>query len=116
MNHVLKLDRPFAVLDLETTGTAPEMDRIIKKAILLVYPDGKGIKYCRRVNPEIAIPPEATNVHGIRDEDVRGKPTQFWGSLQDEASTPRHPKESTLGSETGLGVPGSSMWFNPFRF
>ena len=74
MDHVLKLDRPLAVLDLETTGTAPEIDRIIEIAILLVYPDGKEIEYCRRVNPEIAIPPEATNVHGIRDEDVKNQP------------------------------------------
>ena len=74
MDHVLKLDRPLAVLDLETTGTAPEIDRIIEIAILLVYPDGKEIEYSRRVNPEIAIPPEETNVHGIRDEDIKDKP------------------------------------------
>jgi DNA polymerase-3 subunit epsilon len=75
MNHVLKLVRPLAVLDLETTGAAPEIDRIIEIAILLVYPDGKEIEYSTRVNPGIGIPVEATNVHGIRDEDVKDKPS-----------------------------------------
>jgi len=77
MNHVLKLNRPLAVLDLETTGTAPETDRIIEIAILLVYPDGKEIEYSSRVNPEMAITCEATNVPGIRDGDVKDKPP-FW--------------------------------------
>ena len=74
MKRALKLTRPLAVIDLETTGTAPEVDRIVEIAILKVYPNGKKTRYCKRVNPGISIPPEASKVHGIRDKDVKRSP------------------------------------------
>src|SRR6266446_4371871 len=74
MKRSLKLQRPLAVLDLETTGTVPEIDRIVEIAVLKIYPDGKQIKYRERVNPEISIPPEATDVHRITDEQVKECP------------------------------------------
>ncbi len=63
------------MLDLETTGTAPEVDRIVEIAILKLHPSGREAQYRRRVNPEMPIPPEATRVHGIGDREVRGLPT-----------------------------------------
>jgi DNA polymerase-3 subunit epsilon len=75
MKPILKLTRPLAVIDLETTGVAIELDRIVEIAILKVYTDGRKTRYCQRVNPQIPIPPEASKVHGIRDKDVKGKPT-----------------------------------------
>lgn len=74
MKPILNLDRPLAVLDLETTGLAVRQDRIVEIAILKIHPDGKKTRYCTRVNPGIPIPPEATKVHRIRDRDVKGKP------------------------------------------
>src|SRR6266404_1526727 len=71
MNRSLKLTRPLAILDLETTGTTPAIDRIVEVAILKIYPDGRRTKYHERVNPQVPIPPEATKVHGIGDEHVR---------------------------------------------
>lgn len=71
----LKLDRPLAVFDLETTGVDPDKDRIVQMAIVRVEPDGRRTTFETLVNPECSIPPEATRVHGIRDEDVRDKPT-----------------------------------------
>jgi DNA polymerase-3 subunit epsilon len=71
MSRSVKLTRPLAILDLETTGTTPSMDRIVEIAILKIYPDGKKTKYHERVNPEVPIPPEATKVHGIGDEHVK---------------------------------------------
>lgn len=71
MNRSLKLTRPLAILDLETTGTTPSLDRIVEIAILKIYPDGKRTKYHERVNPGIPIPAEATKVHGIGDEQVK---------------------------------------------
>src|SRR5690606_29949165 len=59
--------------DLEATGTDPWHDRIIE--IALFRTDGRG--YSTLVNPHRPIPPEATAVHGITDEDVADAPG-FW--------------------------------------
>ncbi len=71
----LKLDRPLAVFDIESTGTNPRMDRIIDLAILIVHPDGSRTEHVFRLDPEIPIPPETTTIHGITDADVVGSPT-----------------------------------------
>jgi DNA polymerase-3 subunit epsilon len=71
----LNLTRPLAVLDLETTGTMIASDRIIEISIIKVFPDGKEVTKTHLVNPTIPIPPESTAIHGIRDEDVKDKPT-----------------------------------------
>jgi DNA polymerase III subunit epsilon len=71
----LKLSRPLAFFDLETTGTDPATDRIVEISVLKLSPDGARAARTRRVNPERPIPPEATAVHGIRNEDVRDAPT-----------------------------------------
>lgn len=70
----LELSRPLVVFDLETTGTDPTRDKIVEIALLRVEPHGGRASLVRRVNPERPIPPEATAVHGIRDEDVAGLP------------------------------------------
>jgi len=41
---------------------------------LKVYPNGKEEIKSRRINPEMPIPPEATAIHGISDEDVKIAP------------------------------------------
>jgi len=74
MEHSLTLDRPLAIIDVETTGLVPELDRIVEIAIVKMYPEGKRTKYHTRVNPGIPIPPEATEVHGIHDQDVKDEP------------------------------------------
>jgi DNA polymerase-3 subunit epsilon len=68
------LKRPLAILDLETTGVWTDYDRIVEIAILKVNPDHTHIKFHKRVNPGIPIPPEATEVHGISDKDVSKEP------------------------------------------
>ena len=68
------LERPLAVLDLETTGTQPHLDRIVEIAVIRILPDGRSESRARRVNPGMLIPPEATAVHGIRDLDVAHEP------------------------------------------
>lgn len=70
----LKLTRPIIAFDLETTGTDPQRDRIIEMAAIKLWPDGTKEEKCRRFNPGIPIPKEATAVHGIRDADVRNEP------------------------------------------
>lgn len=71
----LRLRRPIAFVDLETTGTNRQTDRIVEIAVLKVFPDGETDLRSQRVNPEVSIPAEAARVHGIRDEDVRELPT-----------------------------------------
>lgn len=70
----LKLTRPLAFIDLETTGIKVATDRIVEICILRVEPDGTSKIKTLRINPEIPIPPEVTAIHGIRDEDVKDAP------------------------------------------
>lgn len=67
------LTRPLVFLDLETTGLSVQNDRIIELAVIRVSPQGDVLERVRRFNPGIPIPPEASEVHGIRDEDVAGE-------------------------------------------
>lgn len=70
----LKLERPLAIFDLEATGLNITSDRIVEIAIVRVDPDGKKMTYERRINPEMEISKEATEVHGISNEDVANAP------------------------------------------
>jgi DNA polymerase III subunit epsilon len=70
----LPLERPLAILDLETTGTDARVDRIVEVCVLLVRPNGQVEEWTRRLNPGIPIPPGATAVHGITDADVAHAP------------------------------------------
>lgn len=66
----LKLDRPLAVFDIESTGINPRSDRIIELAAIRVEPDGRRVKKHWLLNPGVPIPIESTAVHGITDEAV----------------------------------------------
>ena len=70
----LKITRPLAFIDLETTGVDLVKDRIIEISILKLYPDGKKETRTRRVNPGIPIPESSTKIHGITNEDVANDP------------------------------------------
>jgi len=70
----LKLERPIAFIDVETTGIHPHSDRIVELSIFKIQPDGSEDYRSHRVNPEISIPAEATAVHGITDADVAEEP------------------------------------------
>lgn len=77
----MNLIRPLVFFDLETTGTDVSNDRIVEFGAIKIYPDSPGnVKNMTgtmhyRINPGIPIPPSATAVHGITDEDVKDKPT-----------------------------------------
>ncbi len=70
MHLPFTLDRPLIFFDLETTGLHLKNDRIVELALIKVTPQGDVLERVRRFNPGIPIPPEATAVHGITDEDV----------------------------------------------
>lgn len=71
----LKLLRPLAFIDLETTGVNISSDRIIEISVLKIFPDHQRETKTQRVNPGIPIPPESTKIHGIFDKDVQDKPS-----------------------------------------
>ena len=70
----IKLFNPLVFFDLETTGINISKDRIVEISFLKIYPNGKEESKTRRINPEIPIPPEATAIHGITDEDIKNCP------------------------------------------
>lgn len=70
----LKLGRPIAFFDLETTGTNPGKDKIVEIAIIKINPDGSEQRLEQLINPEIPIPPATTEFHHISDADVADKP------------------------------------------
>ena len=70
----LKLRRPIAFIDLETTGINVSSDRIVEISVLKINPNGKEEWMTSRVNPGIPIPPKSTSIHGITDKDVVDAP------------------------------------------
>jgi DNA polymerase-3 subunit epsilon len=71
--HV-RLERPLVFLDLETTALSPSEARIVEVGVVKLLPDGQHLKYDSRVSPGIPIPRSASEVHGLRDRDVKGQP------------------------------------------
>ena len=71
---MITLRKPVVFFDLETTGVAPDRDRIVDLAFLRRAPDGQEEVFSALVDPGMPIPPEATAVHHITDEMVRGQP------------------------------------------
>ncbi len=71
----LKLHRPLCFFDLETTGMNVGSDRIVEISILKVYPNGEKENKTWLVNPEIRIPKEVSDIHGITNEKVADAPT-----------------------------------------
>lgn len=63
----------YAIIDVETTGLSPRMDRILELAIVRVDAQGRVVdEWTTRFNPEG--PVGATHIHGIRDADVATSP------------------------------------------
>lgn len=78
----LQLEKPFVMLDLETTGLDISKDRIIEIALIKRNTDGTEIEYCKRVNPTIPISAESSEITGITNEMVAQEPT--FSDLADE--------------------------------
>jgi len=65
---------PFTVFDLETTGCNPLRDRIVEIAAVRVELDGSLARFSSLVNPGVPIPSQATRIHNITDDMVKGYP------------------------------------------
>jgi DNA polymerase III subunit epsilon len=73
----MKLTKTLVVLDLETTGTWIEKDKIIEIGMIKCLVNGDTIPYSKRVNPGMPIPPIVTKITGIKDDDVKDAPAFF---------------------------------------
>ena len=71
----LKLTNPLAFFDLETTGLNVATDRIVEISIVKIMPSGDKEIKTKLINPTIPINKEASEIHGIKDEDVKDKAT-----------------------------------------
>ena len=71
----LTLKKPIIFFDLETTGVNITHDRIVEISLIKVMPNGEEIRRTRRINPEMPIPKESTDIHHITDDDVKDAPT-----------------------------------------
>jgi DNA polymerase-3 subunit epsilon len=60
--------------DLETTGVSTNSDRIVQLALIGTLEDGTAVNMERIVNPVVSIPLDASRIHGIYNQDVRGQP------------------------------------------
>lgn len=70
----LKLKRPLVFFDIESTGLNRKEDRIIELAIVKLHPNGKRDERVFLLNPGIPIPKEASDIHGILDEQIKDCP------------------------------------------
>ena len=70
----LNLKNPIIFFDLETTGTDINKDRIVEISYIKVYPNGNEESRNMRINPGMHIPESSSQVHGIKDEDVKDCP------------------------------------------
>jgi DNA polymerase-3 subunit epsilon len=72
---VAGLERPIVFFDIEATGADPVADRIVELSVVRVLPSG-GIEPARtwRTDPQVKIPAEASEIHGIRNADLVGAP------------------------------------------
>ncbi len=60
--------------DLETTHLDVNLARIVEIALVKLFPDRTTESFLTRINPEIPIPRDATQIHGITNFDVMDKP------------------------------------------
>ena len=68
-------DATFLVVDTETTGIDPATCRVVEFAWVLTNHIGPLAAGTSLVNPGCPIPPEASAVHHLVDEDVAGAPS-----------------------------------------
>lgn len=71
----ISLKKPLCVFDLETTGLQITKDRIVQIAIIKILPDGSKKDLNLIVNPEMVIPQEVIDIHGITNERAAKSPT-----------------------------------------
>lgn len=68
------INQAYVVIDIETTGLNPKLDKIIEVAAARIVNDNIVDTFHSMINPEIDIPLEITKLTGITTEMVKGAP------------------------------------------
>ena len=69
------MNKEIIIIDLETTGTNIDSDRIVSIGLVKITADGQVTEATEHfVNPGRPIPKCVTDIHGITDEMVKDKP------------------------------------------
>lgn len=71
----LKLTKPLVFFDIEATGLNIGTDKVVQICFYKVMPDGSNSTYTTLINPEMHIPEQVSEIHGIYDKDVKDAPT-----------------------------------------
>ncbi|MFH2145564.1 MAG: exonuclease domain-containing protein [Candidatus Omnitrophota bacterium] len=71
----MKPSKTLIVLDLETTGTWKEKDKIVEIGMIKCFPDNRRETYVKRINPGILIPAYVSEIIGITNDDVKDAPS-----------------------------------------
>ncbi len=68
------MKRPYAIIDVETTGGDPKRDRITEIAVILFDGQEQINSFTSLVNPQMAISPYITRMTGIDNDMVKDAP------------------------------------------
>ncbi|MFW5901277.1 MAG: exonuclease domain-containing protein [bacterium] len=66
--------KPYMAYDLETTSKKPEEAKIVQIGVVIIRNGDVTGQKRSLINPGVPIPAEATEIHGITDEDVKEAP------------------------------------------
>ena len=70
-------DVTFVAFDTETTGLHPIVHRLVEVGAIRFRLDGRELAtFQQLIDPQIPIPPDVQQVHGITNAMVRGQPTE----------------------------------------
>lgn len=72
---MIELTKPLVSFDIESTGLDTQNDRIVELCMIKIETNKERIVKTKRFNPEIPIPKQASDVHGITYEMVANEPT-----------------------------------------
>nr|WP_299201871.1 3'-5' exonuclease [uncultured Brumimicrobium sp.] len=71
----LNLKNDLCVFDIESTGLDVSQDRIVEISMLKKSSTGEESSLTLRLNPEMEISKESSEIHGITQEDIKDAPT-----------------------------------------
>ncbi|WP_107037923.1 3'-5' exonuclease [Brumimicrobium mesophilum] len=71
----LNLKNDLCVFDIESTGLDVSQDRIVEISLMKIAPNGDETTLTIRINPEMEISKESSEIHGITQEDIKDAPT-----------------------------------------
>lgn len=71
----IQIEKPVVVLKVHTTGRNTDKDRIVQLSVTKYVNGQEPVSNTRLINPEMPIPEDASEYHGITDEQVVGAKT-----------------------------------------